>query len=328
MQQSPARTHRILHLSDPHLTGNGFDEDGVDAAAALDRLLLDARFVADIDVVVVSGDIADDGSAEGCAAVLSRVGRFAAERGIPHIYTTGNHDTREGFAAVLGSGHLDPDGADIGRLMSPPGSEPAGERLGERAGAAVGERAAVSQIGGLRVITLDSLVPGSVHGLVSAEQLAWLGSILAEDAADGSIVVLHHPPIVLESPPTRSVVLQNPAELGRVLAGTDVRAVLCGHLHLQLTGTLNGVPVWVTPGIVTRIDLTTPPHLLRAVKGAGASVIDLGGPFSPMFHTLQARDPAAGTLVYLVDPRTGQEIEDEAAATGLPSDKLLDSPHG
>jgi 3',5'-cyclic AMP phosphodiesterase CpdA len=163
----------------------------------------------------------------------------------------------------------------------------------------------------LRVITLDSLVPGSVHGVVSAAQLAWVRSVLARPAVAGSVVVLHHPPIWPDAPDLRAVVLHNAVELGQALGGTDVRAVLCGHLHAQVSGVLNGVPVWVTPGIVTRMDLSTPPHLLRVVKGAGASVVDLGGPFSPMFHTLQARDPQAGELVYLGDRVSGTDVGSE-----------------
>ncbi len=289
------RRHRILHLSDPHVTAGGFDEDGVNATAALERILHDVRFVAGIDLVLVTGDIADDGSAAGCTAVQERVGRFAAERGVPHVYTTGNHDRLGPFTAALGSGHFTADGQDVGQVL---------------AGAA-GERAAVSEVAGLRVITLDSLVAGSVHGVVSRAQLDWLGTLLAEPAPAGSIVALHHPPIALESPDVSSVVLQNPQELGQVIAGTDVRAVLTGHLHFQAGGFLAGVPVWVTPGIVTRIDLTAPPHLLRAVKGAGASVVDLGGPSSPMFHTLYARDPAAGEQVYLVEAGFGAAVDTE-----------------
>ncbi|MEU4620295.1 metallophosphoesterase [Actinoplanes sp. NPDC023801] len=145
MAEPPVGTHRILHLSDPHLTAAGTDEDGVDAAAALDRILYDVRFVPGIDAVVVSGDIADDGSAGGCAGVLDRVGAFARERGVPHIYCTGNHDARDTFAAVFGTGHRGPDGRDTGEAAGP-------------------ERAAVSHVSGLRIITLDSLVPGKVHG--------------------------------------------------------------------------------------------------------------------------------------------------------------------
>lgn len=292
-------THRVLHLSDPHLAAPGVDTYGVDAGASLDRILYDARFVPDIDLVVVSGDIADDGSVEGYAGVLDRVGRFAADRGIPHIYTTGNHDIRKSFASVLASGHLATDGTDIGRLANKTSDV----------------RAAVSEVSGLRVITLDSLVPGSVHGHVGEDQLEWLRTTLAEPAPAGTIVVLHHPPIAVHSSPfMASVGLRNAAELGEILAGSDVHALLCGHFHLQLTGQLRGVPVWVTPGVVTRIDLTAPAGLDRAVKGAGATVVDLGGPASPMFHTLQARDPETGTQVYLVNSLSGAQVHDEAAA--------------
>ena len=61
-------SHRILHLSDTHATATGIDEDGVDALAALDQILRDCRHLTGLDLVVVSGDIADDGSAQGPAA--------------------------------------------------------------------------------------------------------------------------------------------------------------------------------------------------------------------------------------------------------------------
>jgi Icc protein len=115
------------------------------------------------------------------------------------------------------------------------------------------------------------------------------------------------------SPWMPSIVLQNPEALGAVLAGTDVRVVLCGHLHLQLSGLLVGVPVSVTPGIVTRLDMTAPPQLVRGVKGAGASVVDLGGPFSPTIHTVHARDPDVGDQVYVVDPLSWTDVTEETA---------------
>jgi Icc protein len=281
--------HRVLHLSDTHATGTGFDADGVDAIAALDQILRDCRHLTDLDLVVVTGDIADDGSAEGCALVRQRVGRFAAERGIPHVYTTGNHDRRPGFTAALGTGHCTAQGMDGGRLL--PGLDD--------------ERGAVSMIHGLRVITLDSLVPGSGHGVVSRAQLDALGELLRDPAPAGTIVALHHPPIYAPTAPWMiDAGLHNRDELAAVVAGTDVVAVLCGHFHLQLTGHLGGKPVWATPGVVTRIDLTAPPHIVRAVNGAGATVVDLGGSFSPSFHVICARDPQVGKEVYVVDPIT------------------------
>ncbi len=72
---------RILHLSDTHVPrGLGPDEDGVDARVALAQLLQDLRHLSGIDLVVVSGDVADDGSPEGYDAVRALVGGFARER--------------------------------------------------------------------------------------------------------------------------------------------------------------------------------------------------------------------------------------------------------
>ncbi|MEU4295042.1 metallophosphoesterase [Kribbella sp. NPDC026596] len=283
--------HRVLHLSDTHVSRTGPDEDGVDGLAALNGLLYDVRRVPELDLIVVSGDIADDGSEEGCTAVRRAVGEFAAERGIPHVYCTGNHDRREGFTAALGSGHFGPDGLSIGRRAD-----------------VAGAIAAVSEIAGLRVITLDSLIPGETHGVLGDDQLDWLAAELETPAPAGSIVVLHHPPISVDAIPyLESVVLQEPEKLAGVVAGTDVQAVLCGHLHHQLSGRLGDKPVWVTPGVVTRVDLTAPSALVRGVLGAGATIIDLGGPFAPMFHTLHARSPQAGTEVYVYNPLTGAD---------------------
>lgn len=294
---------RILHLSDLHLPRlPGVDDDGIDARATLAQLLHDCRRVQGLDLVVVSGDIADDGSEQGYTDALAMVGGFARERGAAHIWCTGNHDARDAFTAVLGSGHLSPAGHDQGRLAS----------------LAAGERAAVSEVAGLRVITLDSLVPGQVAGRLSHQQLAWLREELTSPAPAGSVVVLHHPPISL-SPQQAAAGLQDPSALASVLEGTDVHLVLCGHFHAQLSGRWGDATVWVGPGVVTRIDLTAPPAVVRAVRGAAATVVDLGGPSSPVFHLLHARDPHAGQQVYLADAITWQDVTTEEHQPTPPS---------
>jgi Icc protein len=282
---------RILHLSDTHVSATGPDMDGVDAVASLERLLHDVRHVPDLDLVVVSGDIADDGSAAGCKAVRDRVGDFAAARGIPHVYSTGNHDDRAGFRDALGTGHLRADGTDQGELL-----DRGADTL-----------AAVSWVGGTRVVTLDSLVPGQVHGRIDDRQLSGLSDLLSSPADDGTVLVFHHPPLRLPSLPfVAKIALQNIADLEAVVRGSDVRAILTGHLHFQVSGFLAGKPVWVTSGVVTRMDTTTPPHLVRGVLGAGASVVDLRDPASPTSHVLVARDSRAGEEVYVFDPVTGE----------------------
>jgi 3',5'-cyclic AMP phosphodiesterase CpdA len=226
------------------------------------------------------------------------VGTFARERGAAQAWCVGNHDAREAFSAVLGTGHLDAEGRDVGRPAS--GASPS--------------CAAVSEIGGLRVITLDSLVPGEVAGRLSGEQLDWLAHVLAESSPGGTVVALHHPPIGV-TPEWSAASLHDPAALAGVVRGSDVHAVLCGHVHAQIFGVLGGIPVWAGPGVVTRIDLTAPRGIVRAVRGAAATVVDIGGPHSPLFHILHARDPRVGQQVYLADIRTWQYVDEEEPGT-------------
>ncbi|MEV6846653.1 metallophosphoesterase [Actinoplanes sp. NPDC051411] len=273
---------RILHLSDTHITAApGPNRDGIDPRESLRQMLHDCAELADLDAVVVSGDVADDGSAEAYADALEMVGAFARRRGIPAIFSTGNHDERKPFAAVLGTGHTDP------------------ERRFESAG---GECAAATTVAGYRIVTLDSLVPGTAYGEISPAQLEWLRDVLAEPVPNGTVLVFHHPPVVLPGVAVQqSLGLVNGTDLAGAIRGSDVRLILCGHFHLQLSGMLDGVPVWVTPGVVNRIDLTAAPGTERAARGASASLIDLGGPHSPVCHTLHARDPHAGETAHELD---------------------------
>jgi len=284
---------RLLHLSDLHISRDpGPDAEGVDARVVLAQLLHDCRHVTDIDLVLVSGDIADDGSREGYTDALDLVESFARQHGATQAWCVGNHDGRDAFSAVLGTGHRDRDGQDVGRP------------------ATVNACAATSVTSGIRIITLDSLVPGEVFGRIGPEQLGCLRAALAEPAAGGTVIALHHPPISVSSQ-WAAASLQDAVAFADVLRGSDVQAVLCGHVHAQISGVLAGVPVWVGPGVLTRIDLTAPRGLVRAVRGAAATVVDLGGPHSPLFHVLHARDPHAGKQVYLVDGTTWQYVDDE-----------------
>ena len=62
---------------------------------------------------------------------------------------------------------------------------------------------------------------------------------------------------------------------------------------------------------------------MRAVKGAGATVVDLGGPFCPLSYVIQARDPQAGEQVYELDPLAEwRDADDTASSTdGVAGDK-------
>ncbi|MGW1026094.1 metallophosphoesterase family protein [Streptomyces sp. NPDC002577] len=272
---------RILHLSDTHVNRTDApNRHGVNATDSLRLMLAELRHQQGIDVIVVTGDVADDGAVEAYAAVRELMGEFARGIGAPVFYTTGNHDERTAFGKVLGSGHPEPD-----VVLDSEASE----------------RAAVSTVGGYRFVTLDSLVPGKVHGHLSEAQLSWLRDVLRTPAEHGTVLAFHHPPVHLGTETQSVFGLRNPGELAAAIRGSDVQVILTGHFHLQLFGLLESVPVWVTPGVVNRVDLTAEPGTERAVRGASASLVVLGAPASPLFHTFHARDPRAHETVYALD---------------------------
>ena len=101
-------------------------------------------------------------------------------------------------------------------------------------------------VDGLRIIALDTSVPGYHHGELSDDQLTWLAAELATPAEHGTLIALHHPPLPL--PMLRAAELIELLEqdrLAAVIEGSDVRGILAGHLHFSTYSLFAGVPVSV-----------------------------------------------------------------------------------
>ncbi|GAA4426543.1 metallophosphoesterase [Georgenia halophila] len=281
---------RILHLSDTHFLTVGRHNGVVDTIAATERVLDACEQLAPPHLVVVSGDVSDDGSPDSYELARSVVGSWGKEAGAPVVFSMGNHDARGPFRSVLGTGHLDVDGG------LPPVPDPA-------PGVPVD---ALSWVGGLRVVTLDTSVPGAGRGELDGAQLSWLAGVLAEPAPDGTVLVLHHPPL---RPATRlheALRLRRPQELAEVVGGTDVRVMLSGHYHHAMTGVVAGVPAVVTPGVANRTETLVRYGTERSVRGSAATLVELG-PGSDLTVTPQVvshpqdGDPVVHLDAYAVD---------------------------
>lgn len=221
----------LAHLSDTHLTAAGVRYNQVlDADAALDRAVAVLRAArADgrrLDAVVLSGDLTDTGDPDAYRRLRDAVEPI----GVPTIYATGNHDVRTEFHRSL-----------LGRTGDVDDACPVLQ---------------VHRVGGLRVVVLDSTVPGAGQGRLTGEHLAELAVALAEPAPDGTIVVLHHAPLPPPSPLLSYFALESASRgaLARAVRGTDVRLILAGHHHLAQFGMLGAVPVAVAGSTAIRSD--------------------------------------------------------------------------
>ncbi|ORA84528.1 phosphodiesterase [Mycobacterium malmoense] len=240
--EHPRPDYVLLHISDTHLISGGSLYGAVDADGRLGELLGQLKDSGvRPDAIVFTGDLADAGEPGAYRKLRAAVEPFAAELGAELVWVMGNHDNR----AALRSWLLDeaPTMAPLDRVRT---------------------------IDGLRIITLDTSVPGHHHGEITKPQLDWLATQLRMSAPHGTILALHHPPIPSVLDLAVTVELRDQAALGRVLQGSDVRAILAGHLHYSTTATFAGIPVSVASATCYTQDLTVAAGGTRGRDGAQA----------------------------------------------------------
>ena len=292
-------TLRILHLSDTHLMDAGVLHQGtVDTVAAYSFTLESFANAGPLDLVVLSGDVSDDGSPASYRTLRSLTGDFAARHGAVAIYAMGNHDQRAGFREVLGNGHPDSgSGSSEGGSSNSPSSN-SGALSGVEL-AAEAPIVGISHVAGYRIITVDSSVPGRTHGYVDGEQLAWLRAELATSYGHGTVVVIHHPPVEPVTALHHGIELMNAGQLAEALAGTDTVAILSGHYHHHLSDVLaagsSHIPVVVTSGMVNSNDVMAAPGHERAVAGSGGTLITISA-FPGTAAERQSQVAPAGSL--------------------------------
>ena len=238
--QFPPARHVIAHISDTHFLGGGRQLYGtVDTDPTLGfALQLLERSNLPIEAIVFTGDLADLAEPEAYERLRSIVEPAAERLGARIVWVMGNHDERPAYSKGL-----------FGHETTQPQDR-------------------VEMIGGLRIISLDSTVPGYHHGAVTDAQLEWLADVLATKAEHGTILALHHPPV-----PTpllwamEMLELQGQDRLAKVLEGSDVRAILGGHLHYSTHSTFHGIPVSVAAATCYTLALTARDRLLSGVNG-------------------------------------------------------------
>ncbi|MBV1777628.1 metallophosphoesterase [Paeniglutamicibacter sp. ABSL32-1] len=262
-----ARGATLVQLTDTHLLAGGALLRGRIDTWARTTAALGAAARFSPDAVLVTGDVSDRG-----APVYSRAaelfGQAERELGCPVIVVPGNHDPA---GAV---------GAAFNRRRLASGPNPADT---------------VHLVAGLRIIGLETHGFREAAGRLSDRQLLWLRAVLQAPAPRGTVLAMHHPPIESLLPELAGRGLARPGELAAVLAGSDVRGILCGHYHLPGTGSLGTIPVWVSPAVSYNHNLFAPEGSKPGTDPSWFSVIKVGaGQFSatPVQVPVPAAAPA------------------------------------
>jgi len=217
----------IAQISDPHIRpagqlyqgvadSNRMFEEAIDHLHGLDRKP---------DLVLLTGDLVDDGRPDEYAQVRHLLAKLT----IPYLVIPGNHDHRENFrAAFADHAYLPAEGA---------------------LHYCIDDHA-------VRIVALDSCIPGLHHGGIDAQGLAWLQRTLETDRIKPTLLMLHHPPFMSGIPYMDTYRYMDTAPLEVIVrSASNIELVLCGHVHRTMLRRWAGTVVCSCPSSTTEIAL-------------------------------------------------------------------------
>ena len=153
------------------------------------------------DIVVGTGDLTDFGRPEEYALLRE----LLAPLPMPVYLIPGNHDERQAMRRAFAAEDYLPAEGFLHY--------------------AVEEHA-------VRLVALDTVIPGEAGGMLCAERLAWLDRTLAAAPERPTVVIMHHPPFRTGIVHMDRMGLQGARRFAEVLARhKQAERVLCGHLH-------------------------------------------------------------------------------------------------
>lgn len=170
------------------------------------------RHESDIDFILHSGDISQDGSPESYQYLAEQMQQFDC----PVYFVPGNHDYPTHLAK---SYPLDPVSTDKHIVLDD-----------------------------WQLILLDSQIPGSVPGELKTSQFLFIEECLTTHPDHEAIIVFHHQPVPINTQWLDPLGVQNKDTLWNFLANYPiVTKVLFGHIHQHVEQKVNKVDVYSVP---------------------------------------------------------------------------------
>lgn len=222
----------LVQLTDTHIR-----EPGRVAYGRLDTAPFLARAVHAVntlrrqpDAVVLTGDLTDFGRADEYAHLRELLSPLK----VPFYLLPGNHDSREGLRAAF------PDHAYLGQ------------------GPFVQYWL---DIGPLRLISLDTVVPQESYGALCDDRLAWLENVLMQSTHKPVVIAMHHPPF--------RTLIGHMDDIGLLHGGVELEAlvrrfpnierIICGHLHRPIDVRFGGTVAATAPAPAHQVTLNLAP---------------------------------------------------------------------
>lgn len=221
----------IAQVSDIHVRPRGMlYQNLVDSNAMFTRAVETLnRLDPKPHLVLITGDLTDEGSPEEYEMLRELLAPLAH----PYAVMPGNHDDRV-------------------RL---------GEAFGDQPWLPLeGELNFGIDVGPVRVLALDTTVPGLHHGELSPTTLTWLERELIANARRRVVIAMHHPPFSSGIPYLDLYGMREIGPFSDLLSRySNIDRIIAGHVHRSMQTRLGAVPVLTCPSTTTQIALRLKP---------------------------------------------------------------------
>lgn len=219
----------ILQLTDPHIGADWEPRDPLDTLR--DVLAAVGALPQRPLVALLTGDLTSDGDEADYARLA---GLLDGELGLPLHVLPGNHDDR----AILRR-HFDVGGE---------GAEPIQYAV---------------ELDGLRVLMLDTTIPGEDAGALGRSRLDWIVGALGARPEIPTLLAMHHPPFLtgVRDMDRLALAAADRDAVAELVSGhSQVRGVIAGHVHRAIAAAVGGRPAMTTPSTYCQLqlDFTTP----------------------------------------------------------------------
>ncbi len=208
---------KLVHLTDTHLYGAPAGTLlKMNTQCSFEHVVsLIADQEADSDLILATGDIAQDGSPSAYVNFIQTMSRLQT----PFRWLPGNHDN---LAAM------------------------------NQAAAGMGVYEKIVQINNWLLVFLDTCIDGEVCGELPEHELHFLEKTLASTQQDDSIahclLCLHHNPLPANSEWMKDIGLKNPEDLFSLLQRFQkVNSLIYGHIHQEVDVLHGGVRCLCSP---------------------------------------------------------------------------------
>lgn len=218
---------KIAQISDLHLVATGKTIGIAPMAENLVKVVNHINGLAP-DLVLISGDITHTAH----TAEAHRAADILAELDAPYYLTPGNHDDRAVLQQVFGKGAM--PSLETRHASYVVNAQP------------------------YKIISLDSTDPDADNGRICDARVAWLEAALRHDPRP-TLIFMHHPPIKCGVQETDNPPLIGVEKFADIVARhPEIERIMCGHIHVMVSGAVRGRPVCTAPSLGMRLNWT--PH--------------------------------------------------------------------